>query len=76
MSPPGNKPDKEPLARSLGKFFGHLARGFTEDVEQGASKHEVSRTVEEEQTEDEQGRKVTMRRTTIEEIEVRDQRDA
>jgi len=39
---------KEPLARSLGRFFGHLAHGFTADVS-GEKTQELSRTVEEEQ---------------------------
>lgn len=73
MTKPEHNEKKEPLARSLGKFFGHLKRGFTEDV--SASKHEVSRTVEEEEREGPDGRRVTLRRTTIEEMEVRDGRE-
>lgn len=65
-----NSEKKEPLARSLGKFFGHLKRGFTEDV----SRREVSRTVEHEDREGPDGTRVTLRRTTIEEMEVRDER--
>ena len=64
-----NNEKKEPLARSLGKFFGHLKRGFTEDV--SPERHEVSRRVEEETREGEDGKRLTLRRTTIEEIEVR-----
>jgi Sec-independent protein translocase protein TatA len=72
MTKPDHNEKKEPLARSLGKFFGHLKRGFTEDV--SASKHEVSRKVEEEERESPDGKRVTLRRTTIEEMEVRDER--
>ena len=72
MTKPEHNEKKEPLARSLGRFFGHLKRGFTEDV--SASKHEVSRKVEEEEREDPNGKRVTLRRTTIEEMEVRDGR--
>jgi len=63
---------KEPIARSLGKFFGHLKRGFTEDV--SASKREVSRKIEQEEREGPDGKRITLRRTTIEEMEVRDGR--
>ncbi len=67
---PNNK-KSEPLARSLGKFFGHLARGFTADVG-GKKTQELSRTVEEERSETSDGKSLTLRRTTIEEIEVSD----
>jgi len=63
---------KEPLARSLGRFFGHLAHGFTADVS-GEKTQELSRTVEEEQRETPDGKSVTLRRTTIEEVEVREE---
>jgi len=62
---------KEPLARSLGKFFGNVARGFTTDVSKPCA-HEVKRTVEEETREQEDGKSITLRRTTIEEIEIAD----
>ncbi len=63
---PTPDPDHKPLARSLGEFVGHIWRGVTGDVTR--ERHEVSRTVEEEERETERG-KVTLRRTTIEEIE-------
>ena len=52
--------------RSLGEFFGHIARGVKSDLK---PKQEVRRTIEEETRDTPQG-KVTLRRTTIEEIEV------
>jgi len=63
-------PDKPPksLMRSLGEFFGHIARGVKSEVKP-ATKQEVKRTVEEETRDTPQG-KVTLRRTTIEEIEM------
>lgn len=56
------------LPRSLGEFFGHIWRGVTKDV--ATDKREVRRTVEEEERDTPQG-KVTLRRTTIEEVEIR-----
>jgi len=55
--------------RSLGEFFGHIARGVKADVKP-AKPQEVRRTVEEETRDTPQG-KVTLRRTTIEEVEIR-----
>ncbi len=64
MSPP-----KKSLMRSLGEFFGHIAHGFRTDVgkDRRVLRHEV-----EEKTEDTPGGRgtVTLRRTTIEEVEV------
>jgi hypothetical protein len=61
----GSTPDKS-LMRSLGEFFGHIVRGVKAPVE-GAERHEVRREVQEETWETAQG-KVTLRRTTIEEV--------
>lgn len=61
---------KKPLMRSLGEFFGHIARGFKSDVGGGeAQRREVSRSVEEERIATPRGT-VTVRRTVIEEVEV------
>lgn len=49
--------------QSLGEFFGHIARGVKTDP----TKREVRRTVEEERRED----GVILRRTVIEEVELR-----
>ena len=64
-------PDRPPksLMRSLGEFFGNIARGVTADV-RPAKPQEVRRTVEEETRETPQG-KITLRRTTIEEVEIK-----
>lgn len=58
--------------RSLGEFFGHVAKGVRTDpaaAAQGPARQVVRQSVEEEQRDTPQG-KVTIRRTTIEEIEV------
>lgn len=52
--------------RSLGEFFGHIVRGVKTPVS-GEERHEVRRDVQEETRETPQG-KVTLRRTTIEEV--------
>ena len=64
-------PDKPPksLMRSLGEFFGHIARGVRSDVK-GAKPQQVRRTVEEETRDTPEG-KITLRRTTIEEVEIK-----
>jgi hypothetical protein len=63
-------PDSEPsksLARSLGEFFGHVIHGVKTDP---AKKVVKTRTeTEERQTPD--GQKVILRRTIVEEVEVR-----
>jgi len=53
---------RKSLMRSLGEFFGHIVRG----VKHNPDKKTVRTTVEEEQRDG-----VTLRRTTIEEIEFR-----
>jgi hypothetical protein len=53
---------KKTLARSLGEFFGHIAKGVKTDP----SKKVLRKEVEEEQRDG-----ITLRRTTIEEIELR-----
>jgi len=58
---------KDNLARNIGRFTGELWRAIRSPV--GSSKRQVSRTVETEHRTTESG-KVTLRRTTIEEIEV------
>jgi hypothetical protein len=64
---PDRKDDS--LMRSLGEFFGHVWKGVKTDP----TKKVVSREVEEEVRETPQG-KVVLRRTIVEEVEVR--RDA
>ena len=58
---------KDNLARNIGRFTGELWRAIRMPV--GGPKRQISRTVETEHRTTESG-KVTLRRTTIEEIEV------
>ena len=60
---------KKPLMRSLGEFFGHIVKA----VRTNPSKEQtvISKSVEEE----DHGN-ITLRRTTIEEIEIRDPPDS
>jgi len=60
------KPPKKSLMRNLGEFFGHVVRGVKSDP--GGEREVVSKKVEEE----DHG-KVVLRRTTIEEIEYKDE---
>jgi hypothetical protein len=65
------KPDKS-LMRSLGEFFGHIVKGVRTPVRTPPAPHagrrEVKREVAEETRETPTG-KMTLRRTTIEEVE-------
>ena len=58
---------KKSIMRSLGEFFGHIAKGVRTDVEQ--DRRVVRKEVEEETRDTDSGR-VTIRRTTIEEVEI------
>ncbi|MDZ4829843.1 MAG: hypothetical protein SGJ09_06550 [Phycisphaerae bacterium] len=60
---PMTKSASKSIFRSLGEFFGHIGQAIRTDP----TKREVRRTVEEETRED----GVILRRTTIEEIELR-----
>ena len=55
-------PNRKPLMRSLGEFFGHIVKAVRTDP----SKKVIRKQVEEEQRGD-----LTLRRTTIDEVEVR-----
>jgi len=71
QQPAKNEPPKS-IMRSLGEFFGHVAKGVKTDPAAAPAppaRHMVRQSVEEEQRDTPQG-KVTIRRTTIEEIEV------
>lgn len=57
--------------RSLGQFVGHIVRGAKADVGRPQTREELHREVDE-QTREIDGRTVVVRRTTIEEIEVKD----
>jgi len=55
--------ESKPLMRSLGEFFGHIIKGAKTDP----AKKVVRKEIEEERRED----GVILRRTTIEEVEIR-----
>lgn len=68
MTGDSGKPPKKSLMRNLGEFFGHIVRGVKSDPGPGGDRKVVSKKVEEE----DRGN-VVLRRTTIEEIEYRDE---
>ncbi|MCH2162914.1 MAG: hypothetical protein MK085_13725 [Phycisphaerales bacterium] len=63
------KSDDKSIMRSLGEFFGHIVRGVKTDSQAGSEERiqEVGRHVEEEHRDG-----VVLRRTTIDEIEIRE----
>lgn len=58
-------PPRKSLMRCLGEFVGHVAKG----IRTNPARKEIRREVEEDVRETDQGQ-VTLRRTTIEEIEI------
>jgi hypothetical protein len=65
-----NMGEKKSISRSVGEFFGHIFKGVrtkVDDAGREVERTEVSRTVEEEQ----RGENIVLRRTTIDEIELR-----
>ncbi|MEM9560781.1 MAG: hypothetical protein AAF995_10775 [Planctomycetota bacterium] len=77
MSATPNKP-KQPsqagLMRSIGRFFGHIGHAVKAPAP-STEREEVSRETSETHSTDAQGRRVTLRRTTIDEIEIEDTSD-
>ncbi len=64
------------LMRNLGEFFGHIAHGVKADTSKPTvQKQEVRREVEEREETTPDGRTITVRRTTIEEIEINEADD-
>jgi len=61
------KDARNSLARNLGAFIGHVWRGFTADVSR--EKHVLRKEILEDSRPGPEGR-ITLRRTTIEEVEV------
>jgi hypothetical protein len=63
-------PKNKSIMRSLGEFCGHVWKGVTSDPSKGGSQKRVVRhDVEERDASDEQNR-ITLRKTTIEEVEI------
>jgi len=70
---PQRRGTKASLARSLGEAVGHVWRAIRDDPtkpEAGTTRREVSRTSEQVEAADADGQRVTLRRTTIEEVEI------
>lgn len=63
-------PHKKPLMRALGEFFGHISRGVKTPLKPQGDPQVLRHEVQEESRDTPQG-KVVLRRTTIEEIELR-----
>ena len=60
-----SKPAKKPLMRSLGEFVGHIVKG----VRSNPTKKTIRKEVQEQRRDD----GVILRRTTIEEVEIKKQ---
>lgn len=65
-------PERKSIMRSLGEFVGHIGRAVKEDPRSASA--DRKQTIRQ-STEVERRGPVTLRRTTIEEIEFRDERD-
>ncbi|MBL4590535.1 MAG: hypothetical protein JKY96_01105 [Phycisphaerales bacterium] len=63
-------PKDIPLTRAIGQFFGHLFHATTKPVPTQSPITEVAKTAEQAEGEI-AGQKVILRKTTIEEIEIR-----
>lgn len=70
----GRDGDNKTLMRSLGEFVGHIWSAVRADPGAGVERREVSRRTETETRETGAGT-VTLRRTTVEEIEIRRESD-
>jgi hypothetical protein len=67
------KNDKDiPISRAIGRFFGHIWHSTTKPVEPDSESTVVSQSTEEADAEI-NGKQVVLRKTTIEEIEFREQ---
>lgn len=65
---------KKTIMRSLGEFFGHIAKGVKSDPAAPGVPAEGRQVVRKSVEEEKKGN-VVLRRTTIEEIEVRDEKE-
>lgn len=71
MEDPKNTP-QVPLTRAIGQFFGHLWHSTAKPVEPDSHTETISKTIQEADAEID-GSKVILRKTTIEEIEYRNE---
>lgn len=70
MDDPKNTP-QVPLTRAIGQFFGHLWHSTTKPVSPDTHTQTISKTTDKANAEI-NGNKVILRKTTIEEVEFRD----
>lgn len=61
-------PKSKSIMHNLGQFIGHVWTG----IKANPDKHVIRHETEQEQRTDEEGRTITLRRTTIEEVEVQE----
>ena len=61
---------RKTLMRSFGEFFGHIAKGFTSPVKPARSESKVVRQEVQEHNVDTPQGPITLRRTTIDEVEL------
>lgn len=61
---------RKTLMRSFGEFFGHIAKGFTAPVKPAQSESKVVRQEVQERSIDTPEGPITLRRTTIDEVEI------
>ncbi|HZW10485.1 MAG TPA: hypothetical protein VFF69_11330 [Phycisphaerales bacterium] len=64
------EPKPKSLMHNLGQFFGHVAKGIKAPSGPRPQTHEVRREVEEREETGPAGERITVRRTTVEEIEI------
>lgn len=62
------------IMRSLGEFFGHIARGIATDPSQASRRTVVREETTEQERTTTDGRRVILRRTVIEEVEMAPER--
>ena len=67
MTTPDKRASRPTIARSLGQFFGQIARAVREPVDP-EQRTEIGRTSESVEARDASGKQVILRRTTIDEI--------
>jgi hypothetical protein len=68
-----SNPPRKSLFRSLGEFVGHITKAVKTDPARPATRTQrLDERVEEHEATDEAGRRIVLRRTTIDEVEYPD----
>lgn len=65
-------PENIPITRAIGQFFGHLWHSTAKPVETDSNTETISKTTQEADAQID-GNKVILRKTTIEEVEYRNE---